>query len=108
MCPGGLIVPAATSPGEIVVNGMSLSKRDSPYANSGFVTQVDNEDFVAFNSEKALRAMSYQANVEQTIFAASDGTQRAPAQKLLILFQKNESESTFVILYTRITFCSSP
>ncbi|MBK7226233.1 MAG: FAD-binding protein [Saprospiraceae bacterium] len=93
MCPGGLIVPAATSPGEIVVNGMSLSKRDSPYANSGFVTQVDDEDFVAFNSEKALRAMSYQANIEQTIFAASDGTQRAPAQKITDFISKKMSQN---------------
>jgi uncharacterized FAD-dependent dehydrogenase len=44
MCPGGLIVPSATSPGEIVVNGMSLSRRDSPFANSGIVTAVELDD----------------------------------------------------------------
>ncbi|MBK9108487.1 MAG: hypothetical protein IPM92_08975 [Saprospiraceae bacterium] len=44
MCPGGLIIPAATAPGEIVVNGMSLSRRDSPFANSGMVTTVDEKD----------------------------------------------------------------
>ena len=43
MCPGGIIVPAATSPGEIVVNGMSLSKRNSPFANSGFVVEVTEQ-----------------------------------------------------------------
>ena len=41
MCPGGIIAPAATAPGEIVVNGWSPSKRDNPYANSGMVVQID-------------------------------------------------------------------
>ena len=37
MCPGGIIIPASTAPGELVLNGMSISRRDSPFANSGFV-----------------------------------------------------------------------
>ena len=45
MCPGGIIVPAVTAPEEIVVNGMSLSKRDSPFANSGFVVTVNENDW---------------------------------------------------------------
>ena len=40
MCPGGWMVPAATEPDGVVVNGMSLSKRDSPFANSGLVVEV--------------------------------------------------------------------
>ncbi len=44
MCPGGLIVPSATAPGEIVVNGMSMSRRDSEFANSGIVTAIENDD----------------------------------------------------------------
>jgi uncharacterized FAD-dependent dehydrogenase len=42
MCPGGIIAPAATAPGEIVVNGWSPSKRNNPYANSGMVVQIDH------------------------------------------------------------------
>ena len=45
MCPGGWIVPAATEPDGVVVNGMSLSRRDSPFANSGLVVEVRSADF---------------------------------------------------------------
>ncbi len=81
MCPGGLVVPAATAPGEHVVNGMSLSRRDSPYANSGFVTAVDLQDWAAFADRGPLAGLAYQASVERDFFAAGDGTQRAPAQR---------------------------
>ncbi|KAB2909037.1 MAG: hypothetical protein F9K26_04245 [Ignavibacteriaceae bacterium] len=48
MCPGGVIIPASTAPGELVLNGMSVSRRDSPYANSGFVVEVRPEDWERF------------------------------------------------------------
>ena len=83
MCPGGLIVPAATSPGELVVNGMSLSRRDSPYANSGFVTAVDEEDWAKQYGTGHSRGCAYQAAVERKVFEAGDGTQRAPAQRVV-------------------------
>jgi uncharacterized FAD-dependent dehydrogenase len=83
MCPGGLIVPAATEPGEIVVNGMSMSRRDSPFANSGTVVAVEEDDWQTFAADGVLAAMSYQAHVEREAFAANgDGSQRAPAQRL--------------------------
>ena len=82
MCPGGLIVPASTAPGELVVNGMSLSRRDSPYANSGFVTAVDAADWAAYAEHGALAGLAYQAAAERRIFDAGDGTQRAPAQRV--------------------------
>ncbi len=82
MCPGGLIVPAATAPGELVVNGMSLSRRDSPYANSGFVTAIDEHDWRAHADRGVLAGMDYQAAAEQRIFAAGDGGQSAPAQRV--------------------------
>ena len=82
MCPGGLIVPASTAPGELVVNGMSLSRRDSPYANSGFVTAVDEADWAAHRDRGALAGMDYQAAAERRVFAAGDGSQRAPAQRV--------------------------
>jgi hypothetical protein len=82
MCPGGLIVPAATAPGEIVVNGMSLARRDSPFANAGMVTAVDIRDVSAFEYEGPLAGIAFQSEVERRCFDAGDGSQRAPAQRL--------------------------
>lgn len=83
MCPGGLIVPAATAPGELVVNGMSLSRRDSPYANSGFVTSISIEELAEEGYEGLYAALDFQKKVEQTLFNAGDGSQKAPAQRAL-------------------------
>jgi len=83
MCPGGLIVPAATAPGEIVVNGMSLSRRDSPYANSGIVTAISNEEIALQGYSGPLANMEFQQKVEQDIFKIGDGSQQAPAQNLI-------------------------
>lgn len=91
MCPGGLIVPAATGPGEIVVNGMSLSRRDSAYANSGIVTSINLSDIVAFKKEGPLAGMAFQSEVERACFAAGDGSQRAPAQRLTDFIQGQTS-----------------
>ncbi len=88
MCPGGLIIPSATAPGEIVVNGMSLSRRDSQYANSGLVTAVDDQDFKRFNDHGVLRGMMFQQEIEKKMFDLGDGSQKAPAQRL-IDFMKN-------------------
>ncbi len=82
MCPGGLIVPAATSPGEIVLNGMSLSRRDSPFANSGVVTEIKSADLKEFKSFGPLAGMKFQEQVEQAVFNHGDGSQRAPALRL--------------------------
>jgi uncharacterized FAD-dependent dehydrogenase len=60
MCPGGIIVPAATAPGEIVLNGMSLSRRDSPFANSGFVVTVGPNDWKNYEKYSQLYALMYQ------------------------------------------------
>lgn len=82
MCPGGLVVPAATSPGEIVVNGMSMSRRDSAYANSGVVVAVELEDLAAYSGHGVFAGLEFQKEVEQAMFAWGDGSQRAPAQRL--------------------------
>ncbi|MEZ4995220.1 MAG: FAD-binding protein [Saprospiraceae bacterium] len=82
MCPGGLVVPAATAPGEIVVNGMSLSRRDSPYANSGTVVAVNPEDLEPYQQYGVFSALEFQKSVEQKLFQYGDGSQRAPAQRL--------------------------
>jgi uncharacterized protein len=91
MCPGGFIVPSATSPGEIVVNGMSPSRRDSKFANSGIVVTVDQGDFIEFENEGPLSAMAYQASIEQR--ACVTGRQEAPAQKLLDFVERKTSTS---------------
>lgn len=83
MCPGGLIVPSATAPGEIVVNGMSLSKRDSPYANSGIVTSIDTEEMEGRGYKGIFGNLEFQREVEQSIFEHGDGSQRAPAQNMI-------------------------
>lgn len=82
MCPGGLIVPAATAPGEIVVNGMSMSRRDSPFANSGVVVAVEPEDLVPWQKHGVFAHLEFQAEVERRMFAAGDGSQKAPALRL--------------------------
>lgn len=82
MCPGGLVVPAATAPGEIVVNGMSMSRRDSEFANSGTVVAIEMDDFQPFATHGVLAGLEFQKSVEQAMFQAGDGTQKAPAQRL--------------------------
>lgn len=84
MCPGGLIVPAATAPGELVVNGMSMSSRNSRWANSGIVTGVSGEDFSEYQSCGPLAGLEFQAALERSAFAANgEGSQKAPAQRLV-------------------------
>jgi len=77
-----LVVPAATAPGEIVVNGMSMSRRDSPYANSGVVVAVESEDLAVYSRHGVFAGLEFQKEVEQDMFAWGDGSQRAPAQRL--------------------------
>jgi uncharacterized FAD-dependent dehydrogenase len=83
MCPGGLIVPASTAPGEIVVNGMSLSRRDSPYANSGIVTSVSVSELEEYGYSGPFATMDFQRDVELHLFDHGDGSQKAPAQNLV-------------------------
>jgi hypothetical protein len=99
MCPGGLIVPAATAPGEIVVNGMSLSRRDSPFANAGVVTSVDLEDLQEYKQQGALMGVAFQRSVEQKMFQLGDGSQAAPAQRITDFIKKRESEHLPVTSY---------
>lgn len=82
MCPGGLVVPAATNPGEIVVNGMSMSRRDSSFANSGTVVQVELEDLFEYEAHGVFKAMFFQQTVEQELFRYGDGSQKAPSLRL--------------------------
>ncbi|GLR16057.1 NAD(P)/FAD-dependent oxidoreductase [Portibacter lacus] len=90
MCPGGLIVPASTAPGELVVNGMSLSRRDSPFANSGFVTSVTKDDFFD-KTDNVFAGLEFQQQIEKTFFNAGDGSQKAPAQRMTDFVNRRES-----------------
>jgi uncharacterized protein len=83
MCPGGFIVPAATAPGEVVVNGMSPSRRDSRFANSGIVVTVEENDFQEYHKFGALAGMHFQAAIERMACETAGGAQRAPAQRLV-------------------------
>ncbi len=92
MCPGGLIVPASTAPGELVVNGMSLSRRDSPFSNSGFVTAVDAQDFHGDEGD-IFAGLAFQKSLEERFFQQGDGSQKAPAQRLTDFVQRKLSTS---------------
>nr|MBX2843310.1 FAD-binding protein [Flammeovirgaceae bacterium] len=83
MCPGGFIVPSATAPGEVVVNGMSPSRRDSQFANSGIVVPVDDEELSAYKKYGPLGGMVFQKEIEQNSCNVAGGTQMAPAQRLV-------------------------
>jgi uncharacterized FAD-dependent dehydrogenase len=93
MCPGGFIVPAATSPGEIVVNGMSPSRRDSKYANSGIVVAVEPDDFKSYSKYGALAGMYFQSDIEKKACAIAGGTQAAPAQRMIDFTRSKLSSS---------------
>ena len=86
MCPGGWIVPSATRGDEVVVNGMSLSRRDSPFANSGLVVSVEVEDLTPFEKHGALAGMMFQRELETQARQAGgnvgENGQRAPAQRV--------------------------
>lgn len=91
MCPGGLVVPAATAPGEIVVNGMSMSRRDSPFANSGTVVAVEEEDLLPFAKHGVFAGLEFQKSVEKAMWAFGDGSQKAPSQRMTDFVQNNIS-----------------
>lgn len=83
MCPGGFIVPAATKKEEIVVNGMSPSKRNSLYANSGIVVEINvQQDLPKYDYFGALKGLEYQKNLEKLAFTSGGRTQSAPAQRM--------------------------
>lgn len=82
MCPGGIIAPCATEPGEIVVNGWSPSKRNNPYANSGTVVQINMEDVMGDDADP-FKMLNFQHEVEMAAFCAGGGNLVAPAQRMV-------------------------
>ncbi len=91
MCPGGVIAPCATSPGEVVTNGWSPSKRDQATANSGIVVELKLEDFKPFAKFGALAGMEFQKNIEQKAWHLAGNTQKVPAQRMIDFTQNKVS-----------------
>ena len=91
MCPGGVIAPCATSPGEVVTNGWSPSKRDQATANSGIVVELKLEDFKPFAKFGALAGMEFQKSIEQKAWHLAGETQKVPAQRMLDFTQNKLS-----------------
>jgi len=94
MCPGGVVVPAATAPGELVVNGMSPSHRGGKFANSGMVTEIRSEDIPKeFQRYGIFAGLEFQQAVERNCFRAADQSQLAPAQRLADFVYNKKSSS---------------
>ncbi len=92
MCPGGFVVPAATENDEVVVNGMSLARRDSAFANSGFVVTVEPEDTEPFELEHGVLAgVAFQKELERIASKAGGGRQKAPAQRMRDFLKRRDS-----------------
>ncbi len=82
MCPGGIIVPAATNNNEIVVNGMSNSRRNSEFANSGIVVELKKEDFKDFFEYEKFAGLEFQKRIKKMAYLNSGRGLAAPAQRL--------------------------
>jgi len=91
MCPGGVIAPCATSPGEVVTNGWSPSKRDQATANSGIVVELKLEDFKPFAKYGALAGMEFQRSIEQKAWHLAGESQKVPAQRMIDFTQNKVS-----------------
>jgi hypothetical protein len=99
MCPGGQIVPAATAQFEIVVNGMSVSRRNSPFANSGIVVQVMPADHKSYQNLEGLSGLRLQELFEQKAYRQAHSGQRAPAQRLTDFVSNRPSQNLPVCSY---------
>ena len=94
MCPGGFIVPAMTDESQSVVNGMSPSHRGSPFANSGFVTEIRDEDYAHLTAQFGeLAGLEFQRRFECMARAEANGHQTAPAQRVADFVAGRESAS---------------
>ena len=99
MCPGGFIVPSATAQQEVVVNGMSPSERNSPYANSGIVVEIKPEDLVKYSESGELAGIEFQKEIEREAWKNGGHTQSAPAQRLADFIEGKTSGSLPKVSY---------
>ncbi len=93
MCPGGIIIPTATAPEEIVVNGMSLSRRNSPFANAGLVVSINSNDWDKYSSLGAFAGLKFQQEYEKQAFEWANHTQKAPAQRVTDFIKGKDSQT---------------
>ena len=93
MCPGGIIAPASTKHNHLVVNGWSPSKRNTPFANSGLVVKVGQEDFAGFKKKGVLAGLHFQESIEQKAYEVGGGKFVAPAQKVTNLIENKASQN---------------
>jgi uncharacterized FAD-dependent dehydrogenase len=93
MCPGGIIAPCATSPGEVVTNGWSPSKRNNPYGNSGIVVTVDDEQLEDYKKYGPLKGLKFQEDIEKKCWTLAGESQNVPAQRLQDFIKKRKSDS---------------
>ncbi|MGL4779473.1 MAG: NAD(P)/FAD-dependent oxidoreductase [Bacteroidales bacterium] len=94
MCPGGVIVPAASGPEQVVVNGMSSSSRGSRWANSGMVVEIRPEDLPNNEDNSVLSIMNFQEELERNCWLNAGMKQSAPAQRMEDFIKKRVSGST--------------
>lgn len=99
MCPGGFIVPSATSSEEIVVNGMSSSKRNSPFANSGIVVEIQEKDLTEFSKFGVMAGLQFQQNLEHLAWEYGGKRQAAPAQRMVDFINGRLSQSLPEVSY---------
>lgn len=92
MCPGGVIVPAVSKEGQLVVNGMSASARSSKWSNSGYVVEINPEDIKAQDDTNPFKMMNLQENLEKKFSEDSNGTLNAPAQRIPDFITGKKSE----------------
>jgi uncharacterized FAD-dependent dehydrogenase len=93
MCPGGIIAPCSTAPGEVVTNGWSPSKRNNPFANSGIVVTITPEMTAPFKKFGPLAGMYFQSSVEQKAFVAGGNNLHAPALRMVDFFENKVSST---------------
>ena len=93
MCPGGVIAPCATSPGEVVTNGWSPSKRDQATANSGIVIELTLDDFKPYTKFGPLAGLEFQKSIEQKAWHLAGESQKVPAQRMIDFTQSKISAS---------------
>lgn len=106
MCPGGIVIPASTSQEELVLNGMSISKRNSPFANAGLVVTVDERDVQKYSKAGVFAGIEYQKELERMAFETGGGNQSAPAQRVTDFLKKRQSQTLPVTSYIPGTISS--
>ncbi len=100
MCPGGFVVPAATGPDQLVVNGMSPSNRGSRWANSGMVVEMRPEDFPDVDKYGVLAGIKFQEELEHLCYINGNCRQTAPAQRMADFVARRNSSTLAVSSYT--------